>query len=215
MEAGVLPVKRLGEAKSRLAACFDQPERAALARALLEDALALCQAVDFIEWWVVSDDEQVLREAHSRRLRVAPDPGTGLNAAVASALATILQAGAASATVLPVDVPLARREDLSALVATGSVADVVVVPAGRDGGTNALHLRPPSVITPCFGSDSLRRYVAEASRLGLRASILSLPRVALDIDTVEDVRAFVEAPGAQSTHTGRVLQGLRAIGRLV
>ncbi len=215
MDAGVLPVKRLVDAKSRLAGHFDPHERSAIARALLEDALDLCRAADFLEWWIVSDDEEVLEIARSRRFEVVRDPGTGLNAAVESAVRAAVAATATSATIVPVDVPLALRDDLADVVERGKSADVVVVPAGRDGGTNGLYLSPPNALRPRFGPDSLHGHVAQADRLGLRASVLALPRLALDIDTFEDVRALLDTASMERTRTGGVLQRLGAAGRLV
>ena len=215
MDAGVLPVKRLVEAKSRLAGHFDAGERSAIARALVQDALDLCRAVDFLQWWIVSDDDEVLEMARLRRLEVVRDPGTGLNAAVESALAAAVAAAATSATVVPADVPLAQRDDLAHVVASGKGVDVVVVPAAPDGGTNALYLSPPYALRPRFGPDSLQGHVAQADRLCLRASVLTLPRLALDIDTFEDVRAFLDTSSMGSTRTGGVLQRLGAAGRLV
>ena len=73
------------------------------------------------------------------------DEAPGLNAALAAALTRLDRAGAASATILPGDVPLATPDDVDAIVDAGGRAPVVVVPS-RDGGTNALHLRPPGAL---------------------------------------------------------------------
>ena len=82
----------------------------------------------------------------------------------------------------------------------------MVVPSASDAGTSALHLRPPQLLRPRFGAGSLRAHVLEAERRSLRCSILSLPRLALDVDTPADVEALREA--GFETHTGRALRSL-------
>ncbi len=208
MDAALLPVKRLSDANRRLAPHFDDQERLDIARAMLSDALTLCTSTEFLEWWVISDDEEVLAAATAVGLRVLEDPGGGLNAALASGTAAAATAGAESISIVPVDVPLAFRGDLVDLLDTGATSDVVIVPAGNDGGTNALYMSPPRLIEPQFGPGSLQRHLASSERLGVRCSILSLPRLALDIDSVEDVRAFLERAGS---HAGRTAEVLRAL----
>lgn len=209
MEAGILPVKRLDRAKKRLADALGETGRAQVARALLDDALALCSAVDFLTWWVVSDDAGVLAEAAQRGFNTVTDPGTGLNEALKTAIAAAVAAGATSVTVIPSDVPLAWAGDLRDLADTGATSDVVVVPA-RDGGTNGLYMAPADIMEPRFGELSFKAHLAEAERLGIRCSILSLPRLELDIDTIADVDLYLSRPKQAETKSSQVLTQLRA-----
>jgi 2-phospho-L-lactate guanylyltransferase len=206
MDAAILPVKSPARAKSRLAERFPEPVRREIAWALLEDALALCTSSDFVEWWVVSDDDDVLRMAEARGLRTLRDKGTSLNDALAMAIADARDAGADSVTIVPTDVPLAYRGDLIDLLDTGATSDLVVVPSRSDGGTNALYISPPDLVEPQFGPGSLRAHVDLAERHSLRCSILALPRLELDIDTPEDVDAFMAARRPASTKTAEVLE---------
>ncbi|HEX2295202.1 MAG TPA: 2-phospho-L-lactate guanylyltransferase, partial [Actinomycetota bacterium] len=120
-----------------------------------------------------------------------------------------LSAGAESLTVIPSDVPLAYRGDLVDLLDTGATSDIVLVPAGDDGGTNAMYLTPPDLIEPAFGPGSLQRHIALADRRGYRCSILSLTRLALDVDTPEDVDAFLAAAGEFGGRSAELLRKLR------
>lgn len=210
MDAGLLPVKALDEAKARLAPEFRAAQRRAVADALLDDALALCASVEFVQWWVVSADPEVLARASDAGLKTVTDPGTGLNDAVAAGVAEAVAAGAETLTVVPCDVPLAYRGDLVDLLDTGATSDMVLVPSGDDGGTNALFLTPPDLVAPAFGDGSLRRHIALAEKAGYRCSILSLPRLALDIDTVADVDAFLARAGDFGGRTAHLLRKLRA-----
>ncbi len=210
MDAGLLPVKALDRAKARLAPGFGDAQRREVAKALLDDALALCLSADFLEWWVVSDDEEVSARASAVGLRTVADRGTGLNDAIRAGTDEALAAGAGSVTVIPCDVPLAYRGDLVDLLDTGATSDVVLVPSGDDGGTNGLFLSPPDLIEPAFGPGSLRRHIALAEKHGYRCSILSLPRLALDIDTAADVDAFLARAGEFGGRSAEVLRKLRA-----
>ena len=208
MDAGILPVKRLDMAKQRLAPHVGDQDRERVARALLEDALALCESVDFLQWFVVSDDDTVLELAATKGFRPVLDQGEGLNAAIGLGVAAALAAGAESITMIPCDVPLAFKGDLVDLLDTGVTSDVVVVPSERDGGTNGLYLSPPDLLEPRFGQGSLRRHIEVAEQGSLRCALLSLPRLSLDIDTIEDVRDFLGKPAHAPSHTRDVLQEL-------
>jgi 2-phospho-L-lactate guanylyltransferase len=208
VDAAILPVKRLDRAKARLEPGFGTSERAAIARALLDDALGLCERAGFLRWWVVTDDASVEDEARGRGLATLADRGEGLNPALAQAIAAVLQAGADSVTVVPTDIPLARAEDLRDVLDTGATSDVVIVPS-IDGGTNALHLRPPDVMAPRFGPGSLAAHIEMAERASLRCALLDLPRLAIDIDVVDDVHTFLAQPGSQEGSTGATLRRLR------
>jgi 2-phospho-L-lactate/phosphoenolpyruvate guanylyltransferase len=199
MKAGIVPVKDLKSAKARLSNRFDDAARLEIARALWADALELCTRSEFLEWTIVSAAPEVLDSARNAGLRVIQDPGAGLNAALEVAIADVMSRGAESATILPADVPLAQPEDLQDIIDTGEASDLVVVPSLRDGGTNALHLRPPTIVEPRFGPGSLAAHVALAGERGLRCSILDLERLSLDVDTPEDVVELVER--AQECHT--------------
>jgi 2-phospho-L-lactate guanylyltransferase len=210
MDAALIPVKALGRAKSRLGPHLGDAARLELAHALLDDALRLAESAPFFEWWVVSEDDEVTDAARARGIRTAPDPGEGLNPALVSGIAVARAAGAASVTIVPCDIPLAFRGDLEDLRDTGDTSDVVLVPSGDDGGTNALYLSPPDVLAPRFGEHSMKVHIELAEARGLRCAILSLPRLALDIDTIEDVDAFLEWPNRFPSRTGEVLERVRA-----
>ena len=209
VDAGLLPVKNLRSAKTRLASALSPAERLELAHALLDDALDLCGSVDFLRWWVVTDDPEVNERARRAGLDVVTDDGTGLNDAVATAIAEI-SGHAESVTIVPVDVPLAWKGDIQDLLDTGATSDIVVVPSASDGGTNALYLSPPGLIEPRFGVASLRHHILAAESKGLRCSILSLPRLELDLDTVDDIDDLLARPNPGGSRAVELLRSLRS-----
>ena len=204
-----MPVKRLDRAKQRLGEYFSDEARGQIARALLEDALRLCRAsAGFLTWWVVSDDPKVLDRAAAYGCFGIKDESEQLNSALAFAIRKVEAEGATSVTIIPSDAPLAYENDLRDLLDTGATSDIVLVPSERDGGTNAIYMKPPSVIDPHFGPQSLNAHMSLAGRLGLRCSMLVLPRLSLDIDTMEDVEAFLKRDTLETSATSRVLRML-------
>ena len=206
MDAGLLPVKKLSDANQRLADEFSQEQREEISRALLSDAMDLCERTSFLRWSIVTGDADAAADARQRGLTVVDDPGAGLNEALAAGIQEAKSAGAGSITIIPVDVPLATAEDVHDLFDTGATSDVVLAPSHSDGGTNALYLSPPDAVQPRFGPASLRAHLDEGHAAGLRCSILDLFRLAIDIDTPEDARAVAKEGG--NSRTARLLQRL-------
>jgi 2-phospho-L-lactate/phosphoenolpyruvate guanylyltransferase len=204
MDAGIVPIKALSRAKERLSSRYDAPQRAAIARALMQDALALTDSFPELEWWFVTDDDEVATTCAAHGHVVRQDSG-GLNEALKLAIQSVMEAEATSVTIIPGDAPLAWRGDLQDLADTGATSDVVLVPARRDGGTNGLFLSPPDIIDPSFGTGSLSAHLAQAEAAGRRCALLALPRLGLDIDDESDVDHFIEQPRADQTNTGKVL----------
>ena len=207
MDAGLLPIKSPATAKRRLADDLEAGLHAAVVEALYLDALDLCLAAPRPTWWVVSDDDAVLRAAADRGLRVLSDAGGGLNPAIEAAVAVVTENGAGSVTVIPSDVPLARPEDIDDLLDTGATSDVVVVPSGADGGTNGLYMQPATILKPSFGPLSLQAHLDAADKAAARCVVLPLPRLALDIDTIDDARELVRLPVSEDAgRTERLLR---------
>ena len=109
---------------------------------------------------------------------------------------------------LTADLPLARPEDVAAILAAARPAPSAVLVPSHDGtGTNAMLLRPPRAIAPRLGPGSLARHLALAARRGVAVQRLERPRLALDIDTPRDLAALI-APRRRLRHAG----GLRPPG---
>ncbi len=179
MEAILIPVKRLSESKLRLAGVLGPPQRRRLALSMLADVLLA--AAGWPLRMVVTSDRDAASVARSAGWSIVPDPGSGLNDAVAEGTS----AGATALLVLPFDVPLVTGRELEALFATD--ADVVVA-CSDDGGTSGLLRRPPAAIAARFGPDSARSHAGAAGVAGLRVQSLRLPGLSLDVDEPGDLR---------------------------
>ena len=202
MTWAVVPVKDLERAKRRLTGALDPAARRGLSLAMLADvldALAATPGLDGIA--VVSRDADVAALARRRGLRVIPETGAGLNAAVAQAGNVLSAEDCARVLVIPADLPLAAPEEIAAvLAALAEAPGLALVPDRHGVGTNALACTPPNAIAPGFGAGSFARHLEAARNAGIPATVLRLPGLGLDIDTPEDLRAFMETPGATWTH---------------
>ncbi len=203
----VVPVKDLERAKRRLAGALDPAARRGLSLAMLADVLDALDATPGLDGIaVVSRDADVAELARRRGLRVIPEAGAGLNAAVAQAAnvlsANVLSAeGCARLLVMPADLPLAAPEEIAAVLAALHAAPGLTLVPDRHGvGTNALACTPPDAVAPSFGAGSFARHLEAARHAGIPATVLRLPGLGLDIDTPADLRALMETPGATWTH---------------
>ena len=184
MDAHVLiPVKRLDDAKTRLAEALSPDERADLMRELLAHVLTAVQAADVGPVTVVS--------AEPLSLDGVPrfdDGGVPWNDALASAMSVIVTEP--TVAIVAADLPLVSSDDVRALLATTPERGVVIARA-KDGGTNAVAMRPPGIVATRFGErGSAALHERDAWTAGADAHVLDLPGLAFDIDTPEDLQAW-------------------------
>jgi 2-phospho-L-lactate guanylyltransferase len=200
----VLPVKPLRGALRRLTPALDAPVRRELQVAMLTDVLAAAAGASQLAGvMVVTSDPaaQGMAEAIAGA-RVVPDhdPPRGMNAAVVRGLEAVAAAGADGALVLTADLPLARPEDLDAVVlAAPPGPSATIAPSWGGTGTNAMLLRPPGALTPRLGVDSLARHLAQAARRGVPVTRVDVPALALDIDTPRDLAELMARGGGGAT----------------
>ena len=186
----IVPVKRLGVAKARLAPVLSRSERAELARTMLHDVLTtLCAAPGLAGIIVVSSDPAVTNLATLFEARVIGDlVESGVNAAVQQGLKTLDPS--AGALLVPADVPFATAAEVQAVIAELEHSSIVLVPALSDGGTNTLGMRRPDLIAPSFGDDSFARHQALARDAGLDCGIVRTEGLGHDIDGPTDLVAW-------------------------
>lgn len=200
----ILPVKRFGAAKQRLAAGIDDERRAAVIAAMLEDVLeAIGEARSVERTIVVTSEPAAVELATAAGAETIPDPGEGGHSGAAFAgIARAEELGARCSILLPGDCPLLDPRDLERLLTGMPEHYVAVVPDRHGTGTNALALAPPGAIAPAFGEGSRARHVGAAREAGVPYSVEELPSLGLDLDTPADVVALT-----------RVLETDRSRGR--
>jgi 2-phospho-L-lactate guanylyltransferase len=203
MPVPLVPVKALAAAKGRLHPWLSPLERRLLVIAMFEDVVAALQATPGLQApLVVSPDREMWRRAEAIGCRVVEEPpsGAGLNAALAAAAA---RAGDGGLLVVAADLPLATAAGLRRVLEAAAPAPVVVVPSHDGDGTNVLAWREPPPFRPGFGPGSAARHLSAPG-----AVRVDDPGLAMDVDTVEDLR-LVAGRVSADTVTGRRLRDLR------
>jgi len=192
----IIPVKRLSQAKRRLAPVLPADARRQLVLVMLQGVLgALAKVEDIDAVLVVTPDDRVAEVARAAGATVLPESrAAGLNAAVKMGLAYAHEHGATDALVLPADIPLATPDELRRVVgsAAGSGQPRALLVPSHDGeGTNALLLSPPSVLQPSFGPGSFLRHLAQAVARKLDVQVVQPTGLANDIDEPRDLERLI------------------------
>jgi 2-phospho-L-lactate/phosphoenolpyruvate guanylyltransferase len=192
----VVPVKDTNEAKQRLATVLSRARRQELALAMLEDVLAALAVVTELASILVVTVDPAAAEiavrygAHVMR-EGAREGHTGAVAAAALRLAN------ESMLALPGDIPLLQPNDVRQLL-SGHRSDraFTIVPARDLRGSNAVICSPAAAVPLRFGSDSFYPHLDAARSCGIEPEVVRLPRIALDIDTPEDLALFLRTPAS-------------------
>jgi 2-phospho-L-lactate guanylyltransferase len=216
--AAVIPVKRFGAAKQRLAAELEPGARVRLAGAMLEDVLAAVDATPAVERViVVTGEPAATRAARAHGTEVIDDPSDrGHSRAARLGVERALALGADVAALVPGDCPLLDSAELDAAVARLSPPEVAVVPDRHGTGTNALLLAPPDAIAPAFGEGSRARHEGLARTAGVVVRVEPLASLAPDVDTADDlatVAALLRERPARALRTAAAIRALGVDGR--
>jgi 2-phospho-L-lactate guanylyltransferase len=209
----VLPIKSLDEAKSRLRDHLDPTPRRALVEAMFSDVLVALRRAKLVDQvLVVSSDHGAQRIAGGYGAMVLEEEDHGHSHAAGRGVARALELGIDRVLMVPGDCPLLDPRELDALIArpVGSPS-VLIVPDRHGTGTNALLLTPPDAMEPSFGPGSHERHTRTAAAAGIEAHSVSMPSLALDIDTPEDlatVESTLEETHGGAAHTRGMLRQL-------
>jgi 2-phospho-L-lactate guanylyltransferase len=210
----VIPVKRFGAAKRRLAPGVDEERRRALVAAMLGDVLEALQGSRMTERMiVVTGEEEAAQIAGEAGADVVADPeDAGHSEAALLGVERAVAEGARCVALLPGDCPLLEPRELDGLLTGVPERYAAIVPDRHGTGTNALVLSPPHAIHPAFGEGSRERHVAAARAEDLPFSVEEVPSLGLDLDTPADVLALttaLEFRSGSAPRTAKVL-GLRS-----
>ena len=193
----IVPHRGLEHAKTRLAAVLDPLERAELAERLLRHVLEVAVAAG-PEVVVISPDPDLDDLAVSTGARLTVQRGLGLNAGLAQARDEAMGDGVDQLAILHGDLPALTTPDVTALLdaVRGSGRLVAVAPDAAGTGTNGLALSPPDVIGFAFGEGSFVAHRRAAKRAEAWITVVRRPGLAFDIDTPDDLAAWLMAVGA-------------------
>jgi 2-phospho-L-lactate guanylyltransferase len=179
----LVPVKRLDGAKTRLADVLRPQERVELVLEMLAAVLAAVREAAVGPVTVVSSEPLELNGVPRY-----DDRGLPWNEALAAAMRAVV--AEPTVAVVAGDLPRLRAEDVRELVASTPERGLAIGRA-KDGGTNAVAMRPPGVVATHFGERDSAAVHAEAARqAGIGAVVLDLEGLAFDVDTAEDLAVW-------------------------
>jgi 2-phospho-L-lactate guanylyltransferase len=190
----VLPIKPLVRGKSRLAPVLSPMQRERLSLGMLLHNIHLLKGLSSISnIMVISRDTKVLSIARDLGVYTVQESGQPeLNPALMRASKLIHTWGGDAMLILPSDVPLVAAEDIDQIVHLGRFpATLVIAPDASKDGTNALLVNPPGLISYSYGTGSFQRHVAAAELAGATVEVYESERLALDVDTPEDLEEYV------------------------
>ncbi|MFM8450214.1 MAG: 2-phospho-L-lactate guanylyltransferase [Haliscomenobacter sp.] len=186
----IVPVKPLRRGKSRLSGVLTDIERTNLNRKFLENTLKVLQSTPSIsQTLVVSRDPSALAIAREIGARTVLEDGSpNLNSALTRATMLARNFAQRGVLVLPADLPLLTREDLTALFEhIHKSPSVVITPDRHANGTNALLVQPGGFIKYSFGVGSFKRHCEMALAAGAHLEIVRNHNIELDLDTPDDL----------------------------
>lgn len=212
----IVPLKRLGAAKSRLRGAVADADHEALVLAMALDTVAAALASPIVgRVVVVTGDPGPSEAAALLGAEVIADvPDAGLNPALAYA-ATLVRPRGVTATLpgvvaLPADLPALRTTELTeALRQAEEVARTArpgtgraFVPDATGLGTVLLAAAPGAPLEPCFGANSAAAHAAG----GAVELAGDWPSLRHDVDTPADLaEAFVLGVGPRTAATASAL----------
>jgi FO synthase len=193
----LVPLKSLGEAKSRLGGLLSEVQRSDLALAMASDVLAALQAHHLVaSVTLVSDDPGAAGLAESYGAHWLPERGLecqGLNPVISAAVAKLVDAGAEQLLVLHGDLPLLRESDISAVLDQLRRQPGLVIGTDTQGsGTNLLAFTAIRVPEFHYGKDSCALHRAWAEDSGEPVAVLHRPGIALDVDEPMDLSELLD-----------------------
>jgi 2-phospho-L-lactate guanylyltransferase len=180
----LIAIKRRVQCKSRLGAVLSLGQRLDLVRDMLAHVIGQCRQAKLVSQIAVLSPE---RDQVPVDIPVLADSGDGLNAALGQAQASLQRLGVRELLVLPADLPGLSAADIDAVIAAGRTSGCALASDATGRGTNALFLRLPTDFDYRFGIDSLAAHRQAAAQQGLQAQVLTLPGLALDVDTPADL----------------------------
>jgi 2-phospho-L-lactate/phosphoenolpyruvate guanylyltransferase len=206
----VIPVKRLSQAKSRLAD-FAGEAREDLALALALDTVAAAHdTTEVAAVVVVTDDPVATRALAATGAVVVPDaPNAGLNKALEhGATVSVRKHPERGIGALSADLPALRSTELSAALRSAAENRRAFVCDVSGIGTTLLTAQPGVPLAPAFGPRSRAKHRAAGA---VELTMTGIPSVRRDVDTEIDL-LDAERLGLGPATTA-VLRTIRAVAR--
>lgn len=208
MRTVLLPVKDFKDAKQRLSDVLAPEQRAGLARAMLSDVLstlAMARAPERVVVFTAS--QEVTAMATRYAFEVVPENAVAGHSAAVNYMIAQLSGSASGILAIASDLPRLVPQDVD-FVLRNPPEEITIIHSLDGTGTNGILFLPPARIEVEYGPGSFTRHLSKAAAAGYRAGVLNVPGMAFDIDTPEDLRAFMGDP-VKSGETWRFLAGIQ------
>jgi 2-phospho-L-lactate guanylyltransferase len=186
----VVPLKLIGEAKSRLGTVLTPLERRHLVLEMFRNVLT--KALDSMasQVMVLTQDGLAGRLALEAGAVWVSDPAGELNRSLRFAFELCWKKGD-TPLFLPADLPLLQTQHVDEILAEWrGEPKLVISPATDRGGTNALLLPVECPLELRFGIDSFQHHLTQASQKGYRSSVYINQDLGFDVDTPHDLRLY-------------------------
>ena len=205
MNTVLLPVKDFRESKQRLVPALDANARAKLAQAMLRDVLSVLARARAPQRVVVfTAADEVMQVARPFGFNIAFEKSVDGHSAAVNQM--VEELSATSSRILSIAADLPRLVPSEIDFAFNAASEPITFIPSRDWtGTNGVLFIPPARIAMEYGQGSFRRHLSKARAAGIRSDVMDLPGIAFDIDTPEDLQAFLADPRKDS-ETWRCLQ---------
>jgi 2-phospho-L-lactate/phosphoenolpyruvate guanylyltransferase len=193
----LVPVKNTQNAKQRLASLLEPSERTELAQAMLQDVFETLDSWENRPAVAVVTSDPFAREM-ARRLQfevIADEANHGETEAIEMATRNCVARSVENTLVIPADIPLLQVWELERILESAPAEGSVLVPSADGHGTNAAFRRPADLFPLRFGNNSFDPHLAAAKSSERACVVLSLPGIALDVDTPADLRELIATPG--------------------
>jgi len=208
----VVPVKDTRDAKQRLAVALPQAHRSALALAMLEDVVEALAGTPGLAGIILVTVDRAARElAKHYGAQISEDHATESHTSAVMGAARALAARGEAMLTIPGDVPLVTSAEIECVIAAHRRGHrFVIVPARDELGSNTILAAPGDAVPLRFGDNSFFPHLAAARACGIEPAVVPLPGIGLDIDTPDDLAAFLALPSR--THARSLLDaiGVRA-----
>jgi 2-phospho-L-lactate/phosphoenolpyruvate guanylyltransferase len=192
----IVPVKRFDRAKSRLGMLLNKHERMQLSTLLLKRTVRILESSTSVKKIVlVSSDVYAEKVAcMCGAVFLKEKIQCGVNSAVDTADKFCAAAGADATIVLPVDLPLLLPDDID-IVCNAALTEnpcIILCPSYKFDGSNILLRKPCNIIKTSYDANSYLMHVLEGIRSDIKTRVLFNSRLMIDIDTVQDITAFLK-----------------------
>ena len=202
----LIPLNDLSKAKGRLAEILTAEQRAGLATATFA-TVALAAERAGLEVVVLAANPSDLADYEGVQV-IPEDPAVaGLNAQLEAALAGF---AGRDVVIVHADLPLAKAAELVRVIDAAPPTPSATLVRSRDGGTNVMYLRPAGRFLLHYGPRSHALHIEAAEGAGIAVQTVESESLALDLDTPDDIEAFLAMPEAKGSPVRMILQQMLA-----